>query len=113
MKKYEAYTILSQVSAQMILRGLFEGSSSVNVAKAHVEVRDMKECAMTFYDGFPALAVKFFKRVREIFPMHLASFEALSPFVDLEYAYHEHIAEFTPIFECIWFVDLQNASNKQ
>ena len=49
----------------MMLRGLFANSTSINVAAAHVQVRDMKECAMSFYDGFPAVAVKFFKRVRE------------------------------------------------
>ena len=50
----------------MMLRGLFAGSTSINVnaAHVHVQVRDMKECAMSFYDGFPAVAVKFFKRVR-------------------------------------------------
>jgi hypothetical protein len=48
----------------MMLQGLFS-DSDVNVSKAHVEVRDMTECAMSFYDGFPAVAVKFFKRVSE------------------------------------------------
>lgn len=48
----------------MMLQGLFSGSD-VNLSKAHVEVRDMQECAMSFYDGFPAVAVKFFKRVRK------------------------------------------------
>lgn len=48
----------------MLLQGLFSGSD-INVSKAYVEVRDMQECAMSFYDGFPAVAVKFFKRVRK------------------------------------------------
>ena len=51
----------------MMLRGLFATSTSINVnaAHVHVQVRDMKECAMSFYDGFPAIAIKFFKRVRK------------------------------------------------
>lgn len=56
----------------MMLRGLFSGSD-VNASKAHVEVRDMTECAMSFYDGFPAVAVKFFKRVRVELIVHQIS----------------------------------------
>ena len=51
----------------MILSGLYTPDTLVGQSpeKVQVEVRDMTECSMSFYDGFPLLAKKFFVKVRE------------------------------------------------
>ena len=51
----------------MIISGLCTPDTPVGQSpgKVQVEVRDMTECAMSFYDGFPLLAKKFFAKVRE------------------------------------------------
>jgi hypothetical protein len=53
-----------QASAQMLLSGLFASNTVRDMTSVHVQVRDMKECAMSFYDGFPLTAKKFFAKVR-------------------------------------------------
>lgn len=54
---------LLQASAQMLLSGLFASNTVRDMTSVHVQVRDMKECAMSFYDGFPLTAKKFFAKV--------------------------------------------------
>lgn len=47
----------------MLLSGLFASNTVRDMTSVHVQVRDMKECAMSFYDGFPLTAKKFFAKV--------------------------------------------------
>lgn len=51
----------------MIISGLYTPDTPVGQSpgKVEVQVRDMTECSMSFYDGFPLLAKKFFITVRE------------------------------------------------